>query len=327
MSLERLARLDPRLPQIGALASLLLYGMVFLSFDVTPGRVALLIGTALAAQLLGSRLAKLPSVELRSALISGLSLCLLLRTNSPLLAVATAVVTIASKFALRWNGKHVFNPTNFGLVAMRILTDRVWVSPGQWGTTAFFAFAIACAGILVVRRAARSDVTLAFLGFYALLLFSRSLALGEPLAIPLHRLESGALLLFAFFMISDPKTTPDSRPARILFALLVAGGAAFVQFRLFRTNGLLWSLAVFSLLVPLVDRIAPADRYRWASPSPGVLPFPKGVRHEPVPPTSLARIGPFPSRAARPSVLRFLRREGGCEALQPGVAGRPRPGR
>jgi hypothetical protein len=315
MILERLARNDPRLYQIGALASLLLYGLIFLDFDVSPARAALLIGAALAAQLLCSRLAGLPSIEIRSALISGLSLCLLLRTNSAVLAAVAAVATISSKFVLRWNGKHVFNPTNFGVVAMMLVTDRVWVSPGQWGTAAFFGFAIACAGILVVRRAARSDVTLAFLGFYALLLLARSLALGEPLAIPLHRLQSGALLLFAFFMISDPKTTPDSRPARILFALLVASGTAFVQFRLFRTNGLLWSLAFFSFLVPVLDRVSPGNRYRWASPPSGVLDFPKGARHEPLPSTSLARPGRFPSRRARPSVLRVLRGEGRHEAL------------
>jgi len=43
--------------------------------------------------------------------------------------------------------------------------------------------------------------------------------LGEPMTIPFHRLESGSLLLFTFFMISDPKTTPDSRIGRIAFAV------------------------------------------------------------------------------------------------------------
>jgi enediyne biosynthesis protein E5 len=317
MILERLARHDPRLYQIGALAWLLLYGITFLGFDVSPARAALLIGSALVAQLAGSRLFGLPSVEVRSALISGLSLCLLLRTNSSLLAAVAAIVTIASKFLLRWNGKHVFNPTNFGLVAMMLLTDRVWVSPGQWGSAAFFAFLIACAGILVVRRAARSDVTLAFLGFYALLVLARSLALGEPLAIPLHRLESGALLLFSFFMISDPKTTPDSRAGRFLFALLVAGGAAFVQFRLFRTNGLLWSLALLSLFVPVIDLVLPGRRYRWAAPADGALPFPKGVRHETVPASAIcrARARVPASRSPRAPFLRVLRGEGGHEPL------------
>src|SRR6185295_10000294 len=88
-------------------------------------------------------------------------------------------------------------------------------------------------------------------------------SLGEPLAIPLHRLESGALLLFTFFMISDPKTTPDSRAGRLLFGGLVAAGAWYVQFRLFRTNGLLWSLAACSLVVPLIDWLLPGSRYQW----------------------------------------------------------------
>src|SRR6185436_14694879 len=100
-----------------------------------------------------TRLWHLPAFDPRSALISGLSLCLLLRTSSLLLAVAAAVLTIAGKLVLRWRGKHVFNPTNFGIVALLLLTDRVWVSPGQWGSVAFFAFLMACLGGLVVHRA------------------------------------------------------------------------------------------------------------------------------------------------------------------------------
>jgi hypothetical protein len=66
-------------------------------------------------------------------------------------------------------------------------------------------------------------------------------------------------------MISDPKTTPDSRIGRVLFAALVASVAWYVQFRLFRTNGLLWALAGCSTLVPLINRIAPGLRYAWPS--------------------------------------------------------------
>ena len=118
-------------------------------------------------------------------------------------------------------------------------------------------------GGLVVNRAARADVTWTFLACYAALWLGRSLWLGDPLVIPLHRLENGALVLFAFFMISDPRTTPDSRAGRMLFAVLVAAGAYVVQFKLFRTNGLLWSLAVCSLVVPLIDRLLPGPRYQW----------------------------------------------------------------
>lgn len=254
---------DPRLYQILVLASLLVYGALWLDFDITPPRAALLLGTALLTQALCTRLWKLPAFDPKSALISGLSLCLLLRTGSPLLALAAAVVTIASKFVLRINGKHIFNPTNFGIVAVLLATGQAWVSPGQWGNAAFFAFLLACLGGLVVNRAARSDVTYAFLAFYLAVLFGRALWLGQPPAVPLHQLGSGAFLLFTFFMISDPKTTPDSRAGRLLFALLVALGAGFVHFVLYRPNGLILSLAFFSLLVPLLDRLLPGRRYAW----------------------------------------------------------------
>ena len=268
---------DPRLYQIGTLTSLLVYGMGWLEFDVTLDRVVLVLATVLATQWIGDRLTGGPAPfgsSARSALISGLSLCLLLRTNRADLAVLAAIVTIGGKFLLRVNGKHVYNPTNGGIVVMLLLTNQVWVSPGQWGAAAFFAALMACAGSLVVNRAARSDVTCAFIGCYCALLFGRSFYVGEPVTIPLHRLESGALLLFTFFMISDPKTTPDSRTGRVLFAALVAFGAWYVQFRLFRTNGLLWSLAACSTVVPLIDRIVPGPRYAWMSPRSTSTPAP-----------------------------------------------------
>src|SRR2546430_13622239 len=184
---------DPRLYQIGTLASLLVYGIGWLDFDITASRGVLLLTTVLATQWIGDRLvggtARFGS-SARSALISGLSLCLLLRTNRADLAALAAMLTIAGKFLIRIHGKHVFNPTNGGIVAMLLLTNQVWVSPGQWGAAAFFAFLMACAGSLVVNRAARSDVTYAFIACYCALLLGRSFYLGEPLTLPLHRLAT-----------------------------------------------------------------------------------------------------------------------------------------
>ena len=254
---------DPRLYQIATLAGLLTYGVWWVDLEVRLPTAVAILTSALAAQLVCDCVVARRRFEPRSALISGLSLCLLLRTGSLDLAMLTAVVAIVSKSTLRVRGKHVFNPSNFGLVFMMLLTASVWVSPGQWGSEAIFAFLLASAGGLVVSRAARADVTCAFLVSYAALLVGRSLWLGEPLTIPLHRLENGALVLFSFFMISDPKTTPDSRTGRVLFAGLVTLGAYIVQFWLFRTDGLLWSLAVCSLAVPLIDLLLPGPRYQW----------------------------------------------------------------
>jgi len=265
-------RSDPRHYQVAVLGTLLAWGALGLDLEVRLGTAAVVLATALAVQALGTRWAGLARFDPKSALISGLSLTLLLRTSSLWVAALAAVVAIGSKFVLRVGGargsKHVFNPTNLGIVVVLAATDRAWVSPGQWGSAALGAFALACLGFLVVRRAERSDVTWAFLGAYGAVVFGRALWLGDPLAIPVHQLANGAFLVFAFFMISDPKTTPDSRAGRVLFACLVALGAGFVHFVLFRPNGLLWSLAVCALLVPVIDRVLPGRRYGWPARAP-----------------------------------------------------------
>src|SRR5262245_58855138 len=260
---------DPRYYQIAVLASLLIYGFGWLGFDINGREIVILLGAALVTQFLCNRFIAGSSFDPRSALISGISLCLLLRTNGVALLIATAVITIASKFVLKWRAKHIFNPTNFGIVAMLALDSEVWVSPAQWGSKLYFGFLMACLGGMVVHRAMRSDVSYAFIVTYAAILFGRALWLGDPWAIPLKQLQSGALLLFTFFMISDPRTTPDSRAGRFLFAILVAAGAAYVQFVLYHTNGLLWSLAICSMLTPLIDYLLPGTKYQWSTPNTG----------------------------------------------------------
>jgi Na+-translocating ferredoxin:NAD+ oxidoreductase RnfD subunit len=292
---------DPRHYQIAALAGLLLFGVTRLGFDVRLDVALVGVVVALAVQALGTRLAGLARFDARSPLISSLSLALLLRTESLALAALAAAIAIGSKFLLRLGGKHLFNPTNLALVALLVATDRAWVSPGQWGHVAFFGFLIAALGGLVVHRATRADVSLAFLTSYGALLLGRALYLGDPLAIPLHQMKSGALLLFAFFMISDPKTTPDSRAGRIAFAAAVAALGWWIQFRLWEPNGLLYALAMLSPVVAVIDRLAPGARYRW----PGELGNSGGPSVRPMDLQSWAGRRPAPTKGF-PMIRRAL---------------------
>lgn len=246
--------LDPRSLQIAALGSLLVAGIGLSRLQIDLAVAA----TILVCALLTERFATRARYEPRSALISALSLCLLLRTHDVALAAAAAVLAIASKSGLRFDGRHVFNPTAFAIVVVTGLSDGAWVSPGQWGHALMLAAAIAGAGCLVVVRAARFDTTLAFLAGFAGLTILRSIYLGDPYAVVLHQLSSGALLIFAFFMISDPRTTPQSRGPRIAFALLVAAVAAWIEFVLFRPNGAIVALVACAPCVPLANRLWPA---------------------------------------------------------------------
>ena len=252
---------DPRFAQIAVLGALAAWGLVGLDFEIAPLAAAVTLASALAAQLACARLARIP-FDPRSALISGLSLTLLLRSDALAWHALAAALAIGSKFALRVRGKHFANPTNFALVVLLLVTDRVWVSPGQWGSGPLLAAALVAGGGWVLRSA-RADATLAFLAAWSGLLVARAVWLGDPLAIPQHQLGTGALLLFAGYMLSDPRTLPDARPTRIAFALAVAGLAYVLRFRFFEPNALLYALAAVSCLTPLLDRVAKGVRFEW----------------------------------------------------------------
>lgn len=266
---------DPRHLQIFSQFLLLGSGLLLLDFDLRPPVVLAAIVSAPIFQL-AFAIAYRTTLDPRSVIASSLSLCLLLRTSEPLWAVLAALLVVASKFLIRVRGKHIFNPSDFALAALLILfPEHVWVSAGQWGSAALSALLLASLGGMVLYRAKRSDITLAFIGAYTAMVFTRSLWLNEPLLIAFHRLESGSLILFAFFMISDPKATPDSRSGRIVFAILVAAGGFAIQYMMYRTNGLIYSLAAVSVLTPLIDRLLPGQRYQWSdivAPVPRLTP-------------------------------------------------------
>ena len=166
---------DARHYQIAALATLLTYNLGWLDFGARPLNAALAIGFALATQALCTHLLALPRLDLRSPLITGLSLSLLLRSDEPWLSALAAVIAIGSKFLLRIDGKHIFNPAGLAIVMLLFAApDSVWISPGQWGSTAWLAALLVFFAILVLSAARRADIAIFFLGSHAALLLVRA---------------------------------------------------------------------------------------------------------------------------------------------------------
>ena len=268
---------DPRYYQIAVLTSLVTFGGLVLDFGIRWQNAVSIVSTALAVQYVGTLYARLPRFDPLSPLITSLSLTLLLRTDEPAIAALAAVIAIGSKFLIRFRNKHVFNPANVALVTLMLASDHAWISSGQWGSAAIGAFSLACLGFLVLTRAKRAETTVAFLVIYAGLLYGRALWLGDPLAIPLHQLQNGALLIFAFFMISDPKTTPDTAWGRVLFAAFVAILAFTIQFVYYEPNGPILALIALAPSVPLIDFLMRGELYSWDRPLVRSTKFNKGV--------------------------------------------------
>lgn len=255
---------DPRYFQIAALASLLAVNFALVDFGSRPLPALAAIGGALLTQFACTRLAGLPDLDLRSPLITGLSLSLLLRADAIWLHVAAAAIAIASKFVIRQRGKHMFNPAGFAIVVLLLAAPgHVWISPGQWGTEIWFAALTGCFAILVLSASRRVDIAIFFFASHAALLLARAVWLGDPLAIPLHQLQSGSLLIFTFFMISDPRTTPDSALGRLLFAVAVAASAHYLAFFVQMRPALYVALIALSPAIVLLDRLVPAVPFRW----------------------------------------------------------------
>ncbi|MBW4521798.1 MAG: RnfABCDGE type electron transport complex subunit D [Scytolyngbya sp. HA4215-MV1] len=201
--------------------------------------------------------------SLLSALITSLGLSLLLRADSYSTLMLASGIAIVSKFLLRVRGKHIFNPANFGIIAALLLTPDAWVSPGQWGEEGWYALLFLGTGGIVLKQVGRWDTTIAFLATYAGLEAIRNLWLGWTWDVWAHRLMSGSLLLFALFMITDPRTIPDARIGRLIWAVTIALLTFFLRNFLFVPTAVFWALFTLAPLSILLDWLFPGDRFRW----------------------------------------------------------------
>jgi len=254
---------DARDYQILFLTGFLILGVFGRDFTLHLHLMAAVVAAGLITQYVLAR-----GTSLKSAWITVLSLCLLLRANSLRTMILAGVISILCKFVFRYRGKHFFNPSNFGMIAVLTLTSDAWVTPGQWGEELWYAFLFLGAGAMVVRKVGRWDTTGAFLLCYFGLEAARNTWLGWTWDVYLHRMTSGALLLFSFFMITDPRSIPDNRRARVVWAALVAGLTFVLRNKFFMPTAVFWSLFLLSPFTIVLDRWLPAKRFEWT----GIVP-------------------------------------------------------
>jgi Na+-transporting NADH:ubiquinone oxidoreductase subunit NqrB len=201
--------------------------------------------------------------SLRSALITSLGLCLLLRANDCTTMAIAGCLAIASKFIFRFQNKHFFNPANFGIIAVLMVTNDAWVSPGQWGTDWWYLLLFVGTGGIILKRVGRWDTSATFLLVYAGLEAIRNAWLGWGLDVWQHQLTSGSLLLFAFFMITDPRSIPNATIGRLIWAISIALLTFILQHQFYLSTAVFWALFILSPLTVLLDKTWTAPRFTW----------------------------------------------------------------
>ncbi|WP_020394345.1 RnfABCDGE type electron transport complex subunit D [Thiolinea disciformis] len=258
----RLSYFDPRYYQLIVQTSLLSWGWISLEFPFYPTQILAILITTFLVQATFLAFYRLPQQYL-STFNTSLSLILLLYANHWIWLALAAFIAIASKFILRWNERHIFNPSNIGIVIVLLLSDSAWVAVGKWGQGLWLFLLVAGLGLVVILGFQRMASSLVFLATYSTLLLLRALWLGDPWQIPFHQLQNGALLIFTFFMLSDPMTTPKHLAGRCLFGSGVALLAAYLQFAWFIPNAFLYALAFASPFVPLINYYKSGELYHW----------------------------------------------------------------
>lgn len=220
-------RIDPRWYSSTLLSTFLVVGQwrfQILGDSYLPWALAL--GTAIATELVFGRLTTGRWVNLLSAYISGNSVAILLKPSGSLLwpFVVCAFVSIASKYVLAWRGKHLWNPTNFGVCTMLALASSVVsMLSHQWGNELWTVGILWFLGGLTVYRARVWHVTLAWLAAFVAFAGLRAFLIdGGRFLSELAPVTGPMYTMFMFFMVTDPKTIVRGRSLQVAIAVLVA---------------------------------------------------------------------------------------------------------
>ena len=245
------------------------------------GRLALALFTCMATEALLSWFDRGKVVNLQSAYISGISLTLLIKPQGAALwpFALGAFLAISSKYVLRYRDNHLWNPTNFAIVALLLAApNRVSVLSHQWGNDLATNLVIWTFGLVIAARVRVLHITLSYLASFLLLNGLRSVMLGQPVLAELAPITGPMYQLFIFFMITDPRTVVRGRRWQIIVAVIIAAVETLI--RVVSDQG--WPLPIaFSAAPPLVALwlVGPVAKWidlrnsgRRTAPLPNVAP-------------------------------------------------------
>ncbi len=159
------------------------------------------------------------------ALLTGLIVAMVLSPHEPwYIAAITAAIGVASKYALRTRSANVFNPAALGLVITFYMFDT---GQSWWGAlpdaSPYLLTVLFAAGVFITDRVNKAPLVLTFLGVYYLCFTVAAYAGEEARVAEIFRTpDLQAVLFFAFFILTDPPTSPVRYQPQILCGVLVA---------------------------------------------------------------------------------------------------------
>ena len=196
-----------------------------LSFGILESyeKTAVAIAVSIVAEMLMARTTYGRWPHPASAYITGISVGILVRSPFLWPYALASLISIASKYVLRLDGRHLWNPSNFGVSAVLFLAPATVSLLGiQWGNTLWPMAVIWVLGSVIVWRVGRLHISATYVASFLLFSWVRSLATGTPWLAAVAPITGPMYQLFIFFMVTNPKTTVRPRWAQSLVVFVVA---------------------------------------------------------------------------------------------------------
>jgi hypothetical protein len=243
---------DPRLHVAAVLVTLQVLGQTVLGFRLSVAQILVCLATGALIEFVVAFFKDSAIMWPASGLLTGNSAAFILRTPGTLhgqwwstnglwIFIGVVAISMASKYLIRWRGRHVFNPSNLGLVIAFValgpkLTepqDLWWIPPGPWLIVTYAVLVVG--GLLIAWELRLLGLEIAFMaGFAAFTAVALALVPDHCMVASWHvapmcgrelwqiLVTSPELLVFGLFMIPDPRTVPDGPVARVAFGIVVA---------------------------------------------------------------------------------------------------------
>lgn len=229
-SWRRLLSLDNRfLPPILITCILLGAQLSFGILESYPKTILAIVSSILAELILGRLLVgKWP--HLASAYITGISVGILIRSPGYWPYALCSLISITSKYAIRWRGRHLWNPSNLGVSAMLFLAPATVATLSvQWDNRVWAMLVIWLLGSLIIWRLRRFHICATYVASFLAFSFVRSAVTGNPWEAEVAPITGPMYQLFVFFMITDPRTTVRSKAGQCATAFAVAVAEAILR--------------------------------------------------------------------------------------------------
>ncbi len=208
----------------------LVVGQVTFGFLESWSRTFLAIATAIGVELVLGRLFSGKWPHLASAYISGISVGMLIRSPEMWPYALCSAISITSKYVIRMDGRHLWNPSNLGVVAMLVLAaDKVAGLSVQWGNNLLPMVVVWAFGTVIIHALGRFHITLTYVAAFVAFSVVRAWVTGHPWLAEVAPITGPMYQLYIFFMITDPKTTVRPKWAQCLVAFLVAAVEAVLR--------------------------------------------------------------------------------------------------